>query len=105
MRAPWMVYGIPAAVTGLPQGLPPVHILQTPRDLRGAVQARTHFDVPGYRGPEPRVGELHHYRFIVYALNTKLVFDDEPSANRVLDTLTPHIIGESEIAVTYQQTP
>jgi Raf kinase inhibitor-like YbhB/YbcL family protein len=101
----WMVYGIPASAKGLPQGLPTGEILRAPNDIRGAFQARTRYDVVGYRGPEPPLGELHHYRFIVYALDTKLALRQGLFANAVLDAMTPHIIGEGEIAATYQRMP
>jgi Raf kinase inhibitor-like YbhB/YbcL family protein len=101
----WMVYGIPAAAKGLPQGLPSGEVLQEPGDLQGAFQARTRFDVTEYRGPQPPLGELHHYRFVVYALDDKLVLEQGLFANRVLDAIKGHIIGEGAIAATYKQTP
>jgi Raf kinase inhibitor-like YbhB/YbcL family protein len=101
----WMVYGIPATAQGLPGGLPETEVLQLPPDIRGAFQARTHYDVAGYRGPEPPVGELHHYRFIVYALDMKLPLGPGLSANTVFEALKGHIIGEGEISVTYRRTP
>jgi hypothetical protein len=101
----WMVYRIPATARGLPASLPEAEILETPADIRGALQARTHFDVTGYRGPEPLVGERHHYRFVVYALDAALALKPGLLANAVLDAIKPHIIGQGEIAATYQRTP
>ena len=101
----WMVYGIPSTAKGLPQGLPIGEIVQAPADIRGAFQALTHFDEPGYRGPQPPVGELHHYRFTVYALDEELVWQPGLFANHVLDAIRPHVVGEGEIAATYQRTP
>jgi Raf kinase inhibitor-like YbhB/YbcL family protein len=101
----WLVYGIPANARGLPQGLPATQVLQDPPDIQGARQARTHFDITGYTGPEPPAGELHHYHFRVYALDAQLAMNPGLPASTVLAALQPHIIGEGEIAVTYQRTP
>ena len=101
----WLVYGIPATAKGLPEGLPEAQVLHEPADIQGAFQARTRYDVTMYRGPEPRVGQLHHYRFVVYALDAKLVLQRGLFANSVLDAIKGHIIGEGEIAATYQRTP
>ena len=55
----WMVHGIPAAATGIPEGGPLPD---------GAVEARNSFRAPGWGGPCPPPGKPHRYVFTVYAL-------------------------------------
>ena len=58
-----------------------------------------------YRGPEPPVGPAHRYRLVVYLLDANLHLEAGLFSNTVLDTIKGHIIGEGEIATTYQRTP
>jgi Raf kinase inhibitor-like YbhB/YbcL family protein len=55
----WMVYDIPAATTGIPEGGPLPD---------GAVETRNSFRAPGWGGPCPPPGRPHRYVFTVYAL-------------------------------------
>jgi Raf kinase inhibitor-like YbhB/YbcL family protein len=100
----WVVHSIPPAAMGLPEGMPHVPVITAPPDLIGAVQTRTAFDVTGYRGPQPLVGEKPHtYRFVVYALDAELTLDHDAAANAVLDAIRPHVIGEGEIIATFSR--
>ncbi len=102
----WVVHSIPPTARGLPEGIPNVPLITAPEDIRGAVQARTAFDVSGYRGPQPLVGEgAHRYRFVIYAIDTELSLPPNVFANAVLSVIGTHIIGEGEIAATYERNP
>ena len=75
MRPPflhWVVYNIPPQAKGLPAGIPFAETLTAPPDLLGAAQAYTAFSYPGYRGPQPPPGQLHHYRLTLFALDRDL---------------------------------
>lgn len=62
----WVVFNIPADVTGLPAGAGAADSHTLPA---GAVQARTDFGFSHYGGPCPPVGDApHHYQITVYAL-------------------------------------
>jgi Raf kinase inhibitor-like YbhB/YbcL family protein len=63
----WVVYDIPANLSGLPENVPK----QPQPQVNGAQvkQGRNDFDRVGYGGPEPPQGETHRYQFTVYALS------------------------------------
>lgn len=99
----WVVYCIPATATTLPAAMPAVEVITAPDDLIGAFQAYTAFDTPGYRGPQPPVGTVHRYRFVVFALDSDLGLQRGLSANAVFDAITGHVTGAGEIAGTYER--
>ena len=92
-QAHWVVWNIPAAATGLPEGVP-----------KGSQLADGSYQIsatgPMYRGPgAAATGPLHHYMFELYALDTKLDVqptDDafETRAN-VLKAMQGHILGKA----------
>jgi Raf kinase inhibitor-like YbhB/YbcL family protein len=92
-QAHWIVWNIPAAATGLPEGVPKGAQLAD-----GAYQ----FSATGqmYRGPgAPAAGPQHHYMFEVFALDTKL--DVQPAADafesraNVMKAMQGHILGKA----------
>jgi Raf kinase inhibitor-like YbhB/YbcL family protein len=97
----WVVYNMPATARGLPEGVPWAEVMTEPPNVAGAFQAYTAFSYPGYRGPQPLPGQLHHYRFTVYAIDTDLQWKPSLFANAVLTAIKGHVIGQGEIAVTY----
>ena len=101
----WVVYRIPPAAKGLAAAFPPQEVINAPQELFGACQAYTVFDTPGYRGPQPYPGELHHYRFSVYALDAQLNLEPGLGANEVLRAIKGHIIGQGDMIVTFERKP
>src|SRR5205814_787082 len=99
----WVVYKIPPTAMGIVAGVPFLEVIPAPDDIAGAYQAYTAFSFAGYRGPQPPPGELHHYRFLVYALDADLDLKRGMFANAVFDAVQSHIIGEGEIATTYER--
>jgi hypothetical protein len=99
----WVVYNIPPEAKELPAGIPFAELLTAPPDLVGAAQAYTAFSYPGYRGPQPPPGDLHHYRLTVFALDRDLMLKTGLFANAVLDALADDVIGKGELAVTYRR--
>ena len=63
----WVVYDIPANLSGLPENVPK----QPQPQVNGAQvkQGQNDFDGVGYGGPAPPPGETHRYQFTVYALS------------------------------------
>ena len=92
-QAHWVVWNIPAAATGLPEGVP-----------KGAQLADGAYQISAtgqmYRGPgAPATGPQHHYMFEVFALDAKL--DVQPAADAfetrasVMKALQGHILGKA----------
>jgi Raf kinase inhibitor-like YbhB/YbcL family protein len=89
----WLVWNIPGAATGLPEGVPKGEQLQ---DGSRQISASG----PVYRGPgAPANGPQHHYTFELYALDTKL--DITPGADawetriKVWAAMQGHVLGKA----------
>lgn len=101
----WVVYGVRPTVSELAEGMPTMEILSAPADLAGAFQAHTAFDVTGYRGPQPPVGQTHRYRFRVVALGTTIDLPPGAPASDVWKAIQGHIIGDGSLLVPYARVP
>jgi Raf kinase inhibitor-like YbhB/YbcL family protein len=92
-QAHWVVWNIPAAETGLPEG-----VAKGPKLSNGAYQ----FSATGqmYRGPGAGAnGPKHHYMFELYALDTMI--DVQPAADafesraNVMKAIQGHVLGKA----------
>ena len=99
----WVIYGIPATAKGLPENIPFEPGAPMPREVAGAVQGTSGFRRAIYRGPAPPPGKVHHYHFVVYALDTEL--DLKPGLTRaeLLAAMQGHVIGQGELVATYER--
>lgn len=97
----WIVWNIPAAAKGLPEGM------KAGADLPdGSHQASA--SGPVYRGPgAPATGPRHHYTFEVFALDTKLDVPASPDAfetrANVMKALQGHIVGKAVYAGLFRR--
>lgn len=100
----WVIYNIPPDATGLPENVPFEPNAPMPREIDGAVQGLSGFRRPIYRGPAPPPGKVHHYHFVVYALDTA---DLPAGLNRaeLLDAVKSHILGQGELVSLYERKP
>lgn len=74
----WLVWGIPADTSSIPEGVPSEGLVE---ELGGARQGKNDFDRIGYGGPAPPSGHgEHRYRFTAYALREHI--DLDPGATR-----------------------
>jgi len=101
----WVVYKIPATATRLPPALP-IDGSPFPREIAGAVQGLNGFRRAVYRGPAPPRGKVHHYHFVVYALDIEI----EPPAKQplltraqLLELMQGHVLGKGELVATYER--
>ncbi|MPZ87760.1 MAG: YbhB/YbcL family Raf kinase inhibitor-like protein [Nitriliruptorales bacterium] len=89
----WVIYGIPAGATGIPEGGGSAH-----------TEGMSDFGKTGYGGPMPPPGHGdHHYYFWVYALDTEI--DAAPGLTRheLLERIQDHVIEQNRIVGTYSR--
>jgi Raf kinase inhibitor-like YbhB/YbcL family protein len=93
----WLIWNIPAAVTSLPEGLPPA---AHPPDPAGAVQGANDAGGTGYFGPKPPSG-VHHYRFQVFGLDAPLNLPGGAGRSALSAAMNGHVIARGELAATF----
>jgi Raf kinase inhibitor-like YbhB/YbcL family protein len=96
----WVVYDIPANVTGLPQGTGAKSGSGLPA---GAKQVANDFGVPGYGGPCPPKGDKpHHYNFTIYALKVdKLALPPHATASVAGFMINANVLDKATLTGTY----
>lgn len=88
----WVVYGIPAEATSLPEA------------SNDYIQGSTDFGKEGYGGPAPPPGHgTHHYFFHLYALSGEV--DAAPGLTRaqLLEKIDPLILVQARVVGTYSR--
>lgn len=99
----WVAYKIPATAKGLPEQLPTDPAAALPADLTGMLQGNSGFRRPGYFGPRPPAGKVHHYHFIVYALDAPVDLPAGATKAQLVEAMKGHIIGQGELVGTYER--
>jgi Raf kinase inhibitor-like YbhB/YbcL family protein len=99
----WILYNVPGTATGLPEGVPFDSSEPMPAELTGAVQGNNGWGLPMYRGPAPPVGDLHHYHFVVYALDEALDLPAGLTRAQLLEAIEGHVIGQGDMVPTYER--
>jgi len=92
----WVLYGVPASVTSLPEGVRPAPTLDD-----GSRQGTNDFRRTGYGGPCPPRGAPHRYSFRLYALAA--VPELAPGATKaaLLKAIGGHTLGQAELMGRY----
>lgn len=97
----WILTGIPASVSGLPEGF---HGASVPTGHAGLVQGKNSWGTIGYRGPAPPRGHgVHHYHFRLYALDTPLGLAPGSDKAAVVRAIDGHGLAQAEIVGTYRR--
>jgi Raf kinase inhibitor-like YbhB/YbcL family protein len=94
----WVLYGLPATTTELPEGVPADETLAS-----GARQGINDFRRVGYGGPCPPRGKPHRYFFRLYALDARLDLAPRASKQALLDAIEGHEVGRGELMGTYRR--
>lgn len=96
----WQLYNVPAEITQLPEGIPPLVELLVPE---GARQGRNDRGSVGYFGPKPPPEDpAHRYYFQVFALDTELVLPIVPSRPELLDAMEGHVLASGELVGMFE---
>lgn len=99
----WVLFNVPADVTALPEGIPPV---VEPDEVSGARQGKNSWpeDNIGYRGPAPPPGSgRHRYFFKLYALDTTLDLAAGTTKKELLAAMAGHVLAEGQLMGTYER--
>jgi Raf kinase inhibitor-like YbhB/YbcL family protein len=97
----WVVYDIPANLSGLPENVPK----QPQPQVNGAQvkQGQNDFDGVGYGGPAPPPGETHRYQFTVYALSVDtLNLPAEATLQQVTQAMQGKILATATLTGTFR---
>lgn len=96
----WVIYGIAAGTTGLPERVAKTDTVEGP----SAKQGVNSFGKPGYGGPCPPRGHgVHHYHFRLYALDTELNLAPRVTRRQLEAAMKGHILAQAELVGTYQR--
>jgi Raf kinase inhibitor-like YbhB/YbcL family protein len=88
----WVLYDIPSAATGLPEGGQPLPA--------GTREGLNDWGRLGYGGPCPPVGR-HRYFFKLYALDTMLPALVRPTKAAVEQAMSGHVLAQAALVGTY----
>ena len=90
----WVLYGIPASVSELPEG------------THDFVNGATNFGKNAYGGPMPPPGHgTHHYFFWLLALDKALDLEPGLSLWDLMTRVEPHVLGMNRLMGTYRREP
>jgi Raf kinase inhibitor-like YbhB/YbcL family protein len=88
----WLVYDLPGAASSVGPELPP-----------GAVQGRNSRGQNAYTPPCPPLGPVHHYHFVVSALDATLGLSAGASRSELEAKMRGHVVAQGELVATYQR--
>jgi Raf kinase inhibitor-like YbhB/YbcL family protein len=93
----WVLYDLPPAATGLPEGVAPSAL------PAGTRQGTNDFMTTGYGGPCPPVGR-HRYFHKLYALDAVLPDLGKPRKDDLERAMKGHVLGEARLIGTCQKS-
>jgi len=99
----WVIYRIPPTAKGVPEGISIDPAAPMPAEIAGAIQGVSGFRRPIYRGPAPPPGKVHHYHFVVYALDAALGLAPGLTRADLLAAIQGHVIGQGELVALYER--
>lgn len=94
----WLVYGISAERSGLPEGFRHKAEPQGPEQLR---QGKNALGNVGYDGPIGTVGRRYRYRFRLLALDEPLGLDPGVDQATFARAAAKHIIGQTSLEIEW----
>jgi len=95
----WVVYGIPASVDYLLEGLPKAEV------VAGVIkQGSNSGRRVGYAGPCPPGGKAHRYYFRIYALDADPDIRPGESKKHLEEAMKGHVLGQAETMGLYTRS-
>jgi Raf kinase inhibitor-like YbhB/YbcL family protein len=95
-----VLFNIPAATAGLPEGVKTAARLDT-----GGIHGANDAGKVGYVGPCPPPGPDHRYRITFYVLDTNLSLPPGSSASKVIAAMEGHILSQTRVTALYSRQP
>lgn len=95
----WVLYGLSADVTELPENFPKDPEVPNPACKQGL----NDFRKIGYGGPCPPRGSRHRYFFKLFALDNDPKLPAGSSRKDLERAMNGHILGETKLMATYQR--
>lgn len=91
----WVLYGIPAATTAIPEGGPAPS---------GSIEGTNSTKKTGYLGPCPPKGHgPHHYHFKLYALDAGFSLGPGASKEALVEAMEGHVLARGETVGTFER--
>src|SRR2546426_7287500 len=87
----WVLYGVPASATGLPEGVRPAPALDD-----GSRQGTNDFRRTGYGGPCPPRGGPPPYYFRLYALDLGPLLAPGPTKAALMEAIQGHTLRQAQ---------
>jgi Raf kinase inhibitor-like YbhB/YbcL family protein len=94
----WTIYNVPATAHSLAATEPKQGQLPD-----GSRQGRNDFGDAGYGGPCPPGHREHHYRFVLYAVDTRLNLPAGATRKQIEDALKGHIVAHGKLVGLYSR--
>ena len=95
----WVMYNLPPAATGLPEGIPQV---AQPKSS-GGTQGINNFRHTGYDGPCPPKGPVHRYFFKLYALDLPPDLPAGQTVQQITKAMQGHILAQTQFFGRYHR--
>lgn len=89
----WLVWNIPSDAHEIPENWDPGAV--------GAVEGENSFEEVGYSGPDPP-GEIHTYRFKLYALDEVLDLERGATRDEANDAAAGRVLERTQLTGTYE---
>lgn len=94
----WLIFNIPGTATGLPGGVPAGKLPD------GSINAKNRANANAYMGPgNPAQNPYHHYTFELFALDTKLMLDENATRQQVMEAMNGHILGKAVLVGRFKR--
>ena len=94
----WVVYGIPAGVSGLSEGAS-----SDIGDVPGATDGTNDFKRTGYGGPCPPNGPAHRYVFKLFAVDSVLELAPGATKSELLRAMEGNVVAQGSLMGRYQR--